>query len=672
MYRPVRTGTARLAEHLLFLFTAAAFLTVGAGILATVVGLSKTVISSPFLLTAGCLVLMVSLVAGGVWICARSMRRWSDNRFLAGIISLWIVSRAAVILAFPNYAPAGDELFLRQFVLALADHGLTAANLNGLSAIYDYPLWASRSLPLYLPARILFGTSDLAAIRAMQTLLGAGTLALTFLIARRLVGSCAARVAASLLTVFPYHLFGVLSSDSEIPGTFWLVLGVYLAVVALRKGSRAAWVANAGMGVAFGACLSLAGIQRGGIDFLLFAVAVFAAALYRFASAKGRPLRGAAVFLAIAAAVWVPTRYATAQWIAGYDLHHLRGRGLGFTTRGWNPVTMGEYLLRYEELEIASPAADKDRVLAAVLVTEFARQPVTLGIIPAVKIAKIFLLGYAASAQNGLLASGYSGSARAAKTCTAVFAPLMLMLCAVGLLRALGSGWLRSRLSIPLLLLTASVAAITILGETNPRYSHPVHFALAILAATGALELRKGLPRWATIRGTSRRLVAAAGILGAAWLLLGCVVFVAASHAGSMTFADLRASGAEVDGVVTTIEALHPQTRAWEGIIEIPGGTPLPTEVRLSVPVPARPKGGSVAISLWLPEQSGDPCASCRIVVRGAAGAPYLRDLDRMKRFYATAGPGSGNDRIIEIGIDSSDGRTSAPIRLALGYILPD
>jgi hypothetical protein len=58
--------------------------------------------------------------------------------------------------------------------------------------------------------------------------------------------------------------------------------------------------------------------------------------------------------------------------------------------------------------------------------------------------------------------------------------------------------------------------------------------------------------------------------------------------------------------------------------------------------------------------------------VRGATETPYIRDLARMKRFYAAAGPGNGKDRIIEIGIEAGERRTPAPIRLALGYILPD
>lgn len=672
MHGAARSSAGRFAEYLPFLLTTAALVGVAIGLLATVAGLSKAAMASPFLPIAGCMVAMVSIVAGGIRICARSINWCSDKQVVTALILLWVASRAVVILAFPNYAPIGDELELRRFVLALADHGLTPANLNGLSASYDYPVWVSRALPLYLPARILFGAFDLTAIRAVQVLFGAGTLGFTFLIARRLAGSCCARVAAWLLTVFPDHLFGVLSCDPQIPGTFWFVTGAYLTVVAVRGGNRAGQVTCAWMGTVFGVCLLLAGIQRGGIDLVLFTVALVSAALYRFASAKGRPVRGVAVFLAIAALIWIPGRYATARWIAASDLHHLRSHKLGFMTRGWNLVTLGEYLARYEYLDIASPAADKKRVLTSVLVTEFARQPLALGAVPAAKIAKFFLLGYDAPAHLDLLTGGYPVSARAAKDCTAVFAPIMLMLCGVGLLRALRSSWLRSRLLIPVLLLTASVAGIAILWETSPRYSHPVHFALAILAATGALELRKGLARWVAIRGAGRRLVASAGILGAAWLLLCCLVFAAASHAASYTFVDLGTCRVEMGGSVIRIEALHRWTSAWEGMIEIPAGTPLPAELHLSVPAPVWPKNGRMAISLWLPDQPGDPCPSCRVVVRGAAEAPYVRDLARMKRFYAVAEPASGTVRTIEIGIEASQTRTPAPIRLALGYALPD
>lgn len=672
MYRPLRPSKGRLAEYLLFLFTAAAFMSVGIGLLTTLAGLLKAAMTSPFLLVIGCLAIMASMVALGVWICTRSMKRWTDNQILTGMTLLWIASRAVVILAFPTYTPWGDELYFRRVVLALADHGLTAASLNGLSASYDYPVWVSRALPLYLPVRLLFGAFDMAAIRAIQTLLGAGTLALTFLIARRLAGSCCARVAAWLLTIFPYHLPGVLSYDPQIPGTFLFLAGVYLAIVAIRGGNGTRGVTYAGMGAVFGACLFLAGVQRGGIDLLLFTVALAAASLYRIASAKGRPVRAVGVFFAIAAVVWMPSRYATARWIAANDVHHLRSHALGFMTRGWNLVTMGEYLRRYEALDIASPAADKKRVLTAVLITEFARQPLALAVVPAAKIGKFFLLGYASPSQTGLVTGGYSKSAQVSKACTVAFAPLMLMLCGVGLLRALRSAWLRSRLLIPVLLLTGSVAAITILWETAPRYSPPVHFALAILAAIGALELRKGWARWATFRGAGRRLVASAGFLGAVWLLLCCVVFAVASHARSFTFVDLRACRAELSGAVMRIGALHPLTTAWEGTIEIPGGTPLPAEVRLSVPAPAGYKNGRMAISLWLPDPPGDPCASCRVIVRGADEAPYVQDLARMKRFDAAAGPGNGKDRIVEITIDAREKRTPAPILLAFGYILPD
>ena len=72
---------------------------------------------------------LITLASGGLWLvvvlagcfwCTRSDRRLSDRNYVLLIAALWVVSRCAIILLFPNYVLTGDEDSLHRFVVNMA------------------------------------------------------------------------------------------------------------------------------------------------------------------------------------------------------------------------------------------------------------------------------------------------------------------------------------------------------------------------------------------------------------------------------------------------------------------------------------------------------------------------------------------------------------------------
>ncbi len=433
--------------------------------------------------------LLIVAVAGCAW-CAKSTRILSDTKFLALVAGLWVVSRCAVVFLFRNYVLVGDEYFLHQFVVAMAKGGLNHLNLGQLSNSYDFPIWLSRALPIYYPLRVVFGSNDLVAVRILNTVMGAGTLAFTFFIAKRVTSARMARVAAWLLLIFPYHVFDVLGCEPEIPGTLLFTAGIWLLLRLMDERSYSSKVIAEALLLGF--LMALMGVVRGGLDLLLVVVAAVLVLCSRRWGNNRRSAKAACLLALVAMAVWLPARYAVSRWVASYDLYHLRSQALGFLTRGSNPVSMGEYLLRYEELDAATPPVEKSRVLLSVLMTETRREPlVTLFAVPVAKLVKVFLPGYSASFERGLEMGGYNRATLAATGARLAFAPVLLIMGFIGALPASYRVWVVVRYRVPIVTVATASGALVLLWEASPRYSHCAHFALVILAAAGFAQLER-------------------------------------------------------------------------------------------------------------------------------------------------------------------------------------
>ena len=665
-------------ERHIFLIASATTMFVVLGLAGSLAGFAKGLVVLPISLLAAAWALG-GLICYASFVALRKVSLWPDARFVTALVLFCLLSRCLIIFAFPHYVLAGDEGYLHGFVVSVAEKGMGRANLSALSSLYDYPVWLSRAFPIYFPMRVLFGSADLIAVRFCNAILGGVSVALVYWITRSLVPQSYARLAAGILAISPYHLADTLSYDPQIPGTFFFLAGIWLALDLIYSRSATISAKSIFRAVLLGFVLWLAGVQRGGIDALLFVGLVISAALCYFAY-KGRlPAKRCAALLAISLVVWLPMQSAFQTWIASTDTHHVRSHVLGFMTRGWNLVSMGEYLARYEQLDISAPVNEKARVLKAVLVTEDVRRPVdVLAVVPPVKIAKFLAIGYGAWATDGLEKGGYPIAAHVLKALTSAAAVLMLLLCGIGLISVLRKAWLRVRLVIPLLLTVMSVSAITLLWETSARYSHMIHFALAILAAIGLVSLRKK-PLWPKLvtvpllKGVSLSFIG----ITIAWILCWSTLFVGAMMAKSYVFADLRGSSAEIAGTFVPVQALNARTAAWEGMIEVPSGTSLPVDVQVTVPRSGLPLGSNrFTLNAWIPEQKQPNPSPCRLQVYndGTSSVVSFEDPVLMPRFSAVAVAINGGARTFHFRIlPGVEGRqATAPLRLAFGYILPE
>jgi hypothetical protein len=597
------------------------------GLIGTFWGLVRTLSSgdNEVLLTA-----MVTVVCLGLlWM---GMRIRSQRWFLVFATGGWVVTRGAMVVLFPKFVLTGDERFFHDFVTRLVG-AMAQGTISGLSNIYDFPVWLSRAFPFYLPLAAVFGAQDVEAARWLNVLLGAGQVVLLFLITRRLISARAAQFCCGLLLVFPYHWINVLSYDPQIAGTFFLLLAVWLFLKATPG-----WQV-----VSLGVALVLAGIQRGGIDLLMVAVMLI------------RPRRlavcAAAIFL-----VWLPLRVGFGQWVESQDAHLLRTHTLGFMTRGWNLDNAGEYLPLYEQLDVALPRPEKQRTLEAVLITEFAREPIrSLLIVAPVKIAKFFALGYASTAEQGLSAGGYSRAERLYQISRSLFAPLILGLCLLGLIRCWQSAALQKRFLVPVLLLVMSCAAIVLIWETSPRYSHPIQFALLILATVGIAGFSKSFE---AIRVRPRFVLEFAGsgvAIAGCWLVVSLGIVGVARSASSYQFLDPRAVHVQWGDKTIPVEPLHDYSRSWEGAIQVPAGSTLPATLRLSFPALRSAEWDHLSVSLWLPDAPAGYRVSCgETSVSG-----------RISRVQIPPGG------TLSLSVSAS-GETRSPLRIGIGYALPN
>ena len=616
------------------------------------------------------------------WLGARQIKfhcdRVSDVVFISALAGLCVVSRLAVATAFPKFVLIGDDLYLRRFVLAVVHGGLTRANLGTLSASYDYPVWLSRSLPLYYWLEKLFSSAGLSALHIANALLDAVTVAATFAIARQLVGSTSARVASWFVAIMPYRIFDVLSYTPQIPGTALFLLGILLLMRTLKSNviTRAQAVT---WGVALGFLLVLMRMQRGGIDSLLLALAVVSIPAY---APSRRTLQLAFGTLLIAALVSLPTSKSFERWVESNDQYHLRSHSLGFLSRGWNPVTLGEYFLRYELLDKASSPQEKRRVLFATLATEIVREPVvTLIVVPVAKATKFFAIGYSSVTETGLAAGGYESAAAWAKAMRLGYAPILLLFCVVGAMAAIRHETVARRLALPIFTTLLAAGAIVSIWEASPRYSHCIHFALVTIAAVGFTEFSD------TIRGVTsierkmigRRAVATVVVAALAWIVIAVSAYFVARGASSYTFANLGQATSNINGDQTAAIAITPRTASWERAIAIPAETKLPAKIQLGWPITATAiNPANVRLSVWLPDIPTGYWSRCRIVIPSSSGEPdeyEFRGIVPMKRGTWSV---QSNDKEakIEILIQPPNEKVvqmaPQPLSLDVGYVLPD
>lgn len=437
----------------------------------------------------------------GAGVCLWAARSRKDWRF-AVLLTAGVVAIKAALVAMAGSCPqAGDCRFFSEALRYFLAHGMSDASLRELyRSDYDAHVWISRAFPFFYPLARLFPLGFVTIAQVSNIAVSAAHNLLSFWLYRRWLSPRAARLSLALLTLLPLHAWQTLDFTHQFQGALFVVCAV-VALVRLVEAARAGRFAWGGV-VALAASLLMLRAQ-GGLDLFLLAgccLAALLAAVFR----EGKPaMRRLASGLLVALAVLY---FPAARWFSHVTVDRYAGVNLNshpvsFVARGWNLPRWGEYYGVYEQVDRITPRPQKGATMTGLIVSQMACEPAkTLVALPWVKLAKFFLVGYAANHETQFHAQGFTRLEAAARATRQVFAPLFLLLAALGCWRwASGAGTHAERWLAGLLpLLFAAIYLVA--GETSPRYSFHVHFALAMLAGVGldAIVSRRAPPRGAS------------------------------------------------------------------------------------------------------------------------------------------------------------------------------
>ena len=385
-----------------------------------------------------------------------------------------------------------------------------------------------------MPLRWHFGADDVLAFQVLNCFMSAGIVALTFVIGRSFFDQAVCRAATLTMALFPLHVFDALTYSSDIPGTLMFMGAIALALRNSRK-----WIWTGGL---LGALLFLLRIQRG-LDVVLVPL-LFLLVLVLVIQGKRRTAARLAAAIGVALLILVPAAQVHSEWLHKHDVARFTSDGFGFLARGWNPVTLGEYYNRYEQLEWATPPERKDRECLALVITQIVRQPLfTLGVLPFAKIAKFHLVGYGSGLEQGLAAAGHETVAASYTGLRIFFAPLLLGLALVGVYRAYTDERDSGQLVFLVWVWLAACLGCAVFGESQPRYSHCVHFVFALMAAAG---LRQCAPRIEPGFRPLRFALISVTVAGVAYVVFGVILRVSLERlAGEFIFEDMRRATSE-------------------------------------------------------------------------------------------------------------------------------
>ncbi len=159
---------------------------------------------------------------------------------LAALCLLAFLVRLAYVLTLEPRSYWFDGENYSRLAQGLVEHG-SYLTPKGRPTAYWPP-----GYPLFLATIYRFFGADILAVRVAQCLLGAGTVAVVHGIARRVLDSAGARLAALATAVYPLYVY---STGADMPVTLQVALiagGVLLALVAVERDSVAA-AAGAGL-----------------------------------------------------------------------------------------------------------------------------------------------------------------------------------------------------------------------------------------------------------------------------------------------------------------------------------------------------------------------------------------------------------------------------------------
>jgi 4-amino-4-deoxy-L-arabinose transferase-like glycosyltransferase len=416
---------------------------------------------------------------------------------LAGITLLGFGLRVAYALAADVPHGFGDDLWFHSVANRLADgypfsDPFHSVGPNGVVAFGNYGASIPTAFhpplfPVLLAIPSLVGLDSYTAHQVFSCALGAASLPVIGLVARRLAGEGAGIAAAAVGAVFiPMMARDSLLLSESLYGL--LIALALLAVLRLRERPTAR------RAVELGLVIGLAALTRGEALLLLVILAVPAALV---AAEHGRRLRTAALVSAATVAVCLPWCVRNSL---EYDRLTLITTGDGSVIAGSNlPSTFhGPLLGSWDFRGMArSPAGRRTDPNEAVQSERLRKQGVDyaldhvarLPVVLAARIGRTWELYPFDPRERFDLAHDQFQHIRPLEY------PALLMLPAVWLLAIVGAVWLRRHREPlwPLLVPVLLVTVISVLGHGDPRYRHAADVSLVILAGVGLAGM-KGRP----------------------------------------------------------------------------------------------------------------------------------------------------------------------------------
>ena len=526
-FRPVVLGAMGLLPAALTCFVSLSFL---ASIAIPVYKLAEEKSVAGW--SAGLLYLF--LVGGAVWLLAR-LDVSQEKHAVAWMIGMGVALKTAAVLFFPALPFNTDQSLFHEFAHRLAQEGFGHSVLSSLSAYYDYPLWAGRVFPVHYLVQRFAGSHAFACLKALNILVSSLILLIAHDLACHVIPHGKRKWAVFLLLVLPFQTFWVTDYSHHLYSSFYLLIFAWCACkLTVVKGQIWHQICLSGLATA---CLLLMAWQ-GGVDWIALGVAGGIVAMHFVLGTDMRHSMLLAFFLLIvpSAGMVLLKGPLLMDRVKACDMYRQNSVLPAFMARGWCPQTGGEYHRQYERLDQATPWPRKATAMYRLVVSQMRHEPLaTCFLLPGIKTAKLFLVGYASNIEESLTLANSSAlpSIRAVRRCgTIVFLLFVLLGCLhLSAEKELSLSWLPVLL-VPLLTWGAYVLG----GETSPRYSV---FCQPFLAIAGACAF-SGIPDCGSIRRVclSRILL----IILLMLLVAGLVVFGLRMMPSYFFYEDFRSS----------------------------------------------------------------------------------------------------------------------------------
>ncbi len=490
--------------------------------------------------------LSVGVFAATIIAASRVRNDWT---FAIVLTAIFTAIKLSLIFALQNYQQVGDCRSFASTMRYFCDQRMGDESLRELFRNdYDAHIWIVRAFPFSYPLAKLFPSVIVLVGQLSNVIACAAQNLLVFWLLRRWLPPRAARFGLVLLTLLPLHTWQALDYTHQFQGALFVVL----ATVALARIVEKARSGGVGWGAAIllGASLFILRTQ-GGIDlFMLVACAMLVALVFLLKEDRSAIRRILLAFFVGVILIFMPAARSFAKWTGRFDDLKQNSHPFSFLARGWNLPMWGEYYGTYEQIDRMTPRPQKRPTMIGLVASQITYEPVrTLVELPWAKFGKFFLVGFASNHEIALRDGGYEELTVVARASRHLFAPFFLALAAIGCWRwprlagNCAARWITGLL--PLLF----AMVYLVFGETSPRYSFHVHFALAMLAGVG---LHAVVERFGTRRASAEKIMRASDVVGSFGAASGLtLLFVIASivlppllknASGNLLIADMRTS----------------------------------------------------------------------------------------------------------------------------------